>query len=93
MQLIITISSGNSLNDGKPTRCECQYNTDRNTRPNQEAREKVLPTSLWLSKPNATDANEQHRTKQTVAESVQPNWQIAVVNHGRVRVAELLVAL
>jgi hypothetical protein len=45
----------------------------------------VPPTLRWCSEPNAAESNEQHRTKHTVANPVQPERQMAVANHGRVR--------
>ncbi|MEP6662129.1 MAG: hypothetical protein ABJC04_00570 [Verrucomicrobiota bacterium] len=93
MQLIVTISSGSSLHDGKLMCDKCQNNADRNTRPNQTARNEIPPTLCRLFEPNAADASEQHRTEHAVASSVQPQWQITVVNHERVPAQSVWLAL
>ena len=41
----------------------------------------MFPATDWLSNPNATYAKQNNRTKDTIAYSVQPERQIAVVNH------------
>jgi hypothetical protein len=43
----------------------------------------VSPTIGWFSNPNAANSDEQRRPEHTVADAVQPQWQVTVVNHAR----------
>ena len=83
MQLIVTVSSGNTLNNRKESRHERQNDGNRNTGPDQTSRENVPPTAGWLAIPNAADAEQYRCPKDAIAYSVQPEWQVAVVNHVR----------